>query len=78
MSKRNSRAAKARRREDRPTENPSQDVTGLPLVEVTPVDELVELARRGERLPCGCDAHKLLHDAIDAGAGYLPPGWQRF
>lgn len=37
------------------------------LVDVHTHDELVGLAERGEALPCGCDAHQLLHGG----------GWQR-
>lgn len=32
-----------------------------PLVQVQMYDELVGQAERGETLPCGCDAHQLLH-----------------
>jgi len=35
------------------------------LTDVHSYDELVGLAERGETLPCGCDAHQLLHEMLD-------------
>jgi hypothetical protein len=62
MSKRNSRAAKARRRQDRVQANRSHgNDSDDGLVQVQAYDELVGQAERGETLPCGCDAHELLH-----------------
>jgi len=62
MSKRNTKAAKARRRAQRAQaarRPPEPDLHAL--VDVKSWDELVGLAHRGECLPCGCDAHALLH-----------------
>ena len=73
MSKRNSREGKARRRAERAARvNPAhaQDLT-----DVQSLDELAVLARAGETLPCGCDAHQTLHELLGIGDGRLPPGW---
>jgi hypothetical protein len=35
-------------------------------VDVQSWDELVALAHRGEQLPCGCDAHALLHKMLSS------------
>lgn len=64
MSARNKRSAKAARRQERAarrTAVASSGPTGDDLVRVQSYDELVGQAERGERLPCGCDAHELLH-----------------
>lgn len=65
MSARNSRAAKAARRKVRARrdgERPAVrefDPDGL--VQIQTWDEVTSAAGRGETLPCGCDAHQLLH-----------------
>lgn len=66
MSARNTRAAKAARRKDRARrEANSHNVRDADsLVDVHSYDELVSLAERGDRLPCGCDAHELLHKML--------------
>jgi hypothetical protein len=64
MSKRNTRAAKARRQKQRAA---ARNRTARPLavqVDVQLLDELVELADRGAVLRCGCDAHQLLHELL--------------
>ena len=64
MSARNTRAAKAARRKDRArrnSERPAADPDGL--VQIQSWDELTSTAGRGGTLPCGCDAHELLHSA---------------
>lgn len=68
MSRRNSREGKARRRAERAVSQPSAEVHDF--------DEMVALAERGERMPCGCDAHQLLHEYLEIEAGRIPPGWQ--
>lgn len=84
MSKRNTRAGKARRRRQREVselsvrKSPLRGVNLTPESDITSIGELVELAERGETLPCGCDAHAMLHDALAVQAGHLPDGWQRF
>jgi hypothetical protein len=60
MSKRNSREAKARRRSERAGRRTGAD-SEQQLVDVRPWPEIVDMAQRGETLPCGCDAHELLH-----------------
>lgn len=70
MSKRNTHDAKAARRAAREKihARAAADITaGLPSVDIHDGDELADLAARGERLPCGCDAHELLHGG----------GWER-
>lgn len=73
MSKRNTKAAKARRRADRARREQArceqaarQARSFAPLVDVQSLNELVVAAGHGERLPCGCDAHELLHDMLGA------------
>jgi hypothetical protein len=59
MSKRNTREAKARRRAER--EARANRSHGSDLVDVRSWAEVADMAQRGETLPCGCDAHELLH-----------------
>lgn len=61
MSKRNSHEAKAARRAAREIhDQAAADIAaGRPAVDIHGMDELTELADRGERLPCGCNAHDL-------------------
>ena len=72
MSKRNSRQAKASRRKARASHDEANrshgNDSGDDLVRVQTYDEFVGQAERGETLPCGCDAHELLHS----------DGWQSF
>jgi hypothetical protein len=63
MSKRNSREAKARRRAER-AEHRDQ-MNARELADVRSWADVADMAQRGETLPCGCDAHELLHS----------PGW---
>jgi hypothetical protein len=67
VSKRNTRTAKASRRKERArsAELPYWDDS---LADVHSMPELVGMAERGETLPCGCDAHQLLHSG----------GWHTF
>jgi hypothetical protein len=65
MSRRNSREGKARRRAERAAQRDQQHIADL--ADVHSYDELVRLAEAGETLPCGCDAHALLHDLLDPG-----------
>ena len=65
MSKRNTRAAKARRRAQRVARKPLRPEFHAD-VDVQSWDELVALAHRGEQLPCGCDAHALLHKMLSS------------
>lgn len=67
MSKRNNRNEKARRRQERTARDASRP-DPAELVQVQSYDELVGQAERGEMLPCGCDAHQLLHSG----------GWHTF
>jgi hypothetical protein len=64
VSKRNSKAGKARRRAERARQVEDHQDLG-DLVEVQSLAEVEALARRGECLPCGCDAHELLHEMLD-------------
>jgi len=64
MSARNTRAAKAARRKDRARKDRQQADHG-DLTAVHSLPELVDLAERGETLPCGCDAHQLLHEMLN-------------
>jgi hypothetical protein len=80
MSRANSRAAKARRRLERQQRDDAVDPVQHPGfdADVMTLDELTDAATRGDTLPCGCDAHELLHDQLEIEAGHLPPGWQEF
>ena len=60
MSKRNSKVAKAARRAGREAARANLH-TPEPLVTVRSFGELVDAAEHGETLPCGCNAHELLH-----------------
>lgn len=70
MSARNTRVAKAARRQQRAVRSASvasREPTADGLVQVQLYDELAGQAERGETLPCGCDAHQLLHDMLHIG-----------
>lgn len=74
MSKRNSPAAKARRRAERVTRQhrpADRTSTALDLVDVQSLDQLADAACHGERLPCGCDAHDLMRDMLGTSATAL-------
>jgi len=68
VSARNKRSAKAARRKDRARRdrlsNGHGDRLNDSLADVHSLDELVSLAERGATLPCGCDAHALLHEML--------------
>jgi hypothetical protein len=56
---------KDRAREDRKvTERGISAQFGSPLVEVHSISELMDFPEHGEPLPCGCDAHSLLHEML--------------
>ena len=74
MSRRNSHDAKRQRRAEREAHHAAaarDRAAGLPSAEIHELDEMYDLAARGERLPCGCDAHELLH-SMQTG-----DGWER-
>jgi hypothetical protein len=77
MSKRNTREAKARRRAERAARkvHPSRELATVQPVDGQYMAELARQAEAGETLPCGCDAHQMLHDVLQIQDGYLPPGW---
>jgi hypothetical protein len=66
VSVRNKRSAKAARRTDRARKDRQEanGYHGSDLAFVHSLPELADLAERGERLPCGCDAHDLLHGML--------------
>ena len=68
MSKRNSHAAKAARRAAREVhaQAAADTAAGRPAVDIHGLAEVTELAKRGERMPCGCDAHEMLHEMLEA------------
>lgn len=71
MSRRNSREGKARRRAQRAANRQH----AADLTDVRSLDEVITLAHAGEKLPCGCDAHEMLHEVLEIGEGRIPPGW---